>query len=409
MVMRAVVTRFRTRALQQRAVANEASVAGLRAFSTDAPNAGQSTPVAQAAELESTNESGSVIASVSLATASANEKLKFFELSKDLQKKLFPEGINRRTESMFEFVGHRHTMLRKKTFEILEAMRNETYKQRHFPAFVIDGARGTGKSIALQQIVQFARESGWIVLYVPRARAWCQEGPYVMRSPYISGKFDIDEMGVDLLQKFVHCHKEQLSQIKLRGDYGDRYYPSSLAAKPKDPSTVDRSSLTLLDLVESGIRDEELACTAVVDLRNELAQVTEFPVLIAVDEFNTLYQETVFGYEGKAVWPEDISVVDALRDFDEKGLKPERRLKNGLFIAATTENFPSRHQFKKQVNYKSFKKTMGLYSSEEFDAALDYYNHIQFFHDKPDESQKAYLRQMTKSLPLHVYNRVSIS
>ncbi|DAZ92673.1 TPA: hypothetical protein N0F65_000443 [Lagenidium giganteum] len=405
MAIRSVVARLQARSVQRYATATQ--VYGIRAFSTDVIN-GEVTAVAESTE-ETANEINTVIAPVSLATATANEKFKFFEITQDMQKKFLAEGINKRVEAAFDLMGHRHTMLRKKTFEIMEYMKNGTYKDRKYPTFVIDGARGCGKTIALQQIVQFARESGWLVLYVPRARAWCTEGPYIMRSPYLEGKYDIDEFGVDLLQKFLQSHKDQLAQIPLRGNYGERYYPASLGAAPKEGAKVDRSGLTLLDLVQNGIADEELACTAVVDLRAELAEVTEFPVLVAVDEFNSLYEDTVFGYEGQTIWPEDISVVDALRDFNEKGLEPERRLKNGVFIAATTENYPSSFKFKHQVNYKSFKTTMGPYSPEELQSVVDYYNHVQFLHDKPTESQLAYFRLMTKAVPLNVFDRASFS
>ncbi len=84
----------------------------------------------------------------------------------------------------------------------------------------------------------------------------------MMKSPYVEDKFDIDVYGVDLLEQvcpmikcvcnvlnltllfgmtqFLHCHGEQLSQIPLRGSYGDRYYPSSFEAKPKVLSRLQK-------------------------------------------------------------------------------------------------------------------------------------------------------------------------
>lgn len=275
------------------------------------------------------------------------------------------------------------------------------------PGFVLDGERGSGKSFALQQVVQFARESNWLVLYVPHARAWCYEAPYVMRSPIDESKFDIDVFGVELLEKFLLCHGTQLSAVPLRGNYGDRYYPASLDAKPKSAAEFDPATLTLRDLVENGIKDEDLACTAVVDLRAELALVTEFPVLIAVDEYNTWFAKTVFGFEGKDVLPGDLSVVAALRDVGADGLPAARRLANGLFIAAVTENYPSRFDFKKQADYRALRRTMRAYSKAELASIVAYYNQVAFLHDKPSESELAYFRLMTKSLPLHVFDRAS--
>lgn len=354
-------------------------------------------------------EENGVIASIPIAQATADDRLKFFALVKETQDKVLPEGISKHMENTFDLIGHRHVMLRDNTLKIISAMQDWENSKKDTPAFVIDGERGSGKSFALQQIVQFARESNWVVLYVPNARAWCVEAPYVMKSPVDESKFDIDVFGVDLLEKFLHCHGAQLSEIPLRGSYGDRYYPASFRAKPKSTSEYDASTLTLRDLVENGIKDEELACTAVVDLRAELAQVTEFPVLIAVDEYNTWFEKTVFGFEGKEVFPSDITVIDALKDIGADGIAEDRKLANGLFIAAVTENYPSRFEFKKQVNYRALRTTMRTYTQEELERVVAYYNQVSFLHDKPSASELAYFRLMTKALPLHVLDRASFS
>lgn len=200
-----------------------------------------------------------------------------------------------------------------------------------------------------------------------------------MQSPYQEGKFDIDVYGVDLLQKFLHCHGEQLSSIPLRGKYADRYYSTDkYESKPKNIADLEDTSLTLRDVVIGGIRDEELACQAVCDLKDELAQTVEFPVLIAIDDYNTWFQPTVFGYEGKDVAADDISVIAALKDISAKGYDESRKLKNGLFVAATTENFPTKVHFKQQVDYRKIRSTMRTYSPEELATVISYYNEMGF-------------------------------
>lgn len=229
--------------------------------------------------------------------------------------------------------------------------------------------------------MQFARESNWVVLYIPNPRSWCHEAPYVMQSPYQEGKFDIDVYGVDLLQKFLHCYGEQLRSIPLRGKYADRYYPTDkYETKPKNAADYKDASLTLRDVVVSGVRDEELACQAVCDLKEELAQTTEFPVLIAIDDYNTWFQKTVFGYEGKDVEADDISVIAALKDIGTKGYDESRKLKNGLFVAAVTENYPTKVHFKQQVDYRKIRSTMRTYSQEELATVVSYYNQVSFLH-----------------------------
>ena len=41
---------------------------------------------------------------------------------------------------------------------------------------VLDGKVSCGKSITLAMLVHWAREEGWLVLYVPRGREWTHGG-----------------------------------------------------------------------------------------------------------------------------------------------------------------------------------------------------------------------------------------
>ncbi|KAE8874790.1 hypothetical protein PF005_g11038 [Phytophthora fragariae] len=404
MAMRVLTKRLPVRRLQTSA---------LRALSTEAPSAGvAAADAAESAKLEEIKQEDlGNLAGVPISQATPGHRLKFFAFAKEQQDELFPEGVGRRMDETFDLVGHRHIMLRDTTLKIISAMKDwETAKSESVGAYLIDGERGTGKSFALHQIVQFARESNWLVLYIPNPRSWCHEAPYVMQSPYQEDKFDIDVYGVELLQKFLHCHGDQIRSIPVRGKYADRYYPTDkYESKPKSAVDYKDAALTLRDVVVGGIRDEELACQAVCDLKEELAQTTEFPVLIAIDDYNTWFQKTVFGYEGKDVEADDISVIAALKDIGAKGYDESRKLKNGLFVAASTENFPTKVHFKQQVDYRKIRATMHTYSAEELATVVSYYNQVSFLHDKPTDSQLAYFRLMTKSLPLHVFDRASFS
>lgn len=41
---------------------------------------------------------------------------------------------------------------------------------------VLDGPVSCGKSIALAMLVQWAREEGWLVFYVPKGKSWTHGG-----------------------------------------------------------------------------------------------------------------------------------------------------------------------------------------------------------------------------------------
>ncbi|TDH73534.1 hypothetical protein CCR75_007650 [Bremia lactucae] len=397
------------RAVKRRVSARRLHASGLRMLSNEATPS-EASPAKLEAVKKSEEDMGH-LAGVPISQATEAMRLKFFEFSKELQDQHYPEDVGRRMDNTFDLVGHRHIMLRDTVLQIISVLKSwDTVKSESVGAYLIDGERGTGKSFALHHIVQFARETNWVVLYIPNPRSWTHEAPYVMLSPYQQGKFDIDVYGVDLLQKFLHCHGEQIKSIPLRGEYSDRYYQTDKhESKPKNAEDCKGAALTLYDIVIGGIRDEELACQAVCDLKEELAQTTEFNVLIAVDDYNAWFQSTVFGYEGVDVGPDDISVISSLKDIGAKGYNESRKLKNGLFVAAVTENFPTKVHFKKQVDYRKIRATMRPYTAEELATVISYYNQVNFLHGMPTESELAYFRLMTKSLPLNVFDRASFS
>nr|CCA25380.1 conserved hypothetical protein [Albugo laibachii Nc14] len=327
---------------------------------------------------------------------------KFFALTQEDRTAFFPEAVTKRLVRAFDLIGYNHIMLRKPTAEILSVMKNwnQFTQSDRPPAYILDGARGTGKSLALLQIVHFARANNWIVLYVPRARSWCFRAPYVIPSTITPSKFDIDLYGQQMLKMLAKSHHHQLLEIPLRNEYGDRYYPTEkFEQRPKTGVKTNDAPLTLADIVEVGIREEDLACPAVVDLRAELNQVEEFPVLIAIDEFSSWYQDTIFGFDGKPVYPSDISVVDALLDVGPNGYLEDRKLKNGLFIGATTDRYPSKVKLWEKINFKEIRKTFGAYGSDEMESVLAYYTAIRFLVEEMTPAEIAHFQLMTKSNP----------
>jgi hypothetical protein len=56
-------------------------------------------------------------------------------------------------------------------FSILKFLGVKVRKQ-----VILDGPVSCGKSIALAMLVQWAREEGWLVFYVPRGKEWTHGG-----------------------------------------------------------------------------------------------------------------------------------------------------------------------------------------------------------------------------------------
>lgn len=65
----------------------------------------------------------------------------------------------------------------------------------------MDGPRCCGKSITLAMLVHWAREEGWLVLYVPRGREWTHGG-YFYKSPQ-TGLWDTPLQAENVLKASV--------------------------------------------------------------------------------------------------------------------------------------------------------------------------------------------------------------
>lgn len=146
---------------------------------------------------------------------------------------------------------------------------------------MITGERGSGKSMLLLQAVANAMEAGWIVLYQPKAVRWVDSS-----SQYGYNKekmaFEQPEAAVEMLQALFSVNRKRLSQIKLEQD-----------VKLADGTVAAGQGLD--KLVEHGLK--EGSTTAIPTLEAVLAALgaqTQFPVLLAIDEAQTLFNTTQY-------------------------------------------------------------------------------------------------------------------
>lgn len=141
---------------------------------------------------------------------------------------------------------------------------------------MITGDRGAGKSTLLLQAVSYALESGWIVFYQPRARKWVDSSS---QFAYNEEKmmFDQPEAAADMLQKLLSVNRKRLSKVKLEQDV------VLSDATIKQGETLDK-------LVEHGLKEDSDTAIATLDaVLDVLSTQTQFPVLFAIDEIQSLF------------------------------------------------------------------------------------------------------------------------
>ena len=176
-------------------------------------------------------------------------------------------------------------------------------------AYLLTGARGAGKSVALAQIVTQARARGWLCLFVARARDVGHHGDYVVPSPHHAGRFEEPSRSREVLEAFREAHGNDLATVECTAAAAERWGGATLrevvGAALDDKKRGDEASTALADVVD-GLRAHDAA-----------------PVLIAVDEYSALFEPaTAYYYDGVSLKPDDLVHIRALRALGNAGVAP---------------------------------------------------------------------------------------
>ncbi|KAL2508165.1 mitochondrial 28S ribosomal protein S29-related [Forsythia ovata] len=182
---------------------------------------------------------------------------------------------------------------------------------------VLDGPVSCGKSIALAMLVHWAREEGWLVLYVPSGREWTHGGLFY-KNPQTC-LWDTPVQAANILQDFSKYNVSLLKKIKCNtldpiplGEGAGVGWPKGIDKMP-----ISEDS-TLYDLVQAGINNTHASVGVVVRLRKELSDVKDVPVLIAIDQYNSWftfseYEEPVTVRACRPVHARELATVNAFR------------------------------------------------------------------------------------------------
>lgn len=244
------------------------------------------------------------------------------------------------------------------------------------PFQLLSAPRGMGKSAAMQYALYYARQNGWITLYIPDAWRWMRQSLYQVPSSSRPGWADQPDLALEMLQHVASVNLTLLRDVPQRGQYSrDRYLPqeqdevvmgdksamrqaedaekarlkaSAEAAGTQwdrtsfqsglpellDSSKVDRSAYTLGDMVEWGIRHPPFATDCLLDLFAELKQSDEHPILFAVDGVNWFYEESDVSLFGEPIPTERISLASLGRVMGPNGLQKDSAFKRAYTLVA---------------------------------------------------------------------------
>lgn len=261
--------------------------------------------------------------SISLLTK--KDACSYMKFSVEELNKVLPEGLPMGMVKEFEESSRSALLIRQSFLDLRDNFRRAvdpsllvgSKGSKVRKQIVLDGPVSCGKSIALAMLVHWAREEGWLVLYVPSGREWTHGGLFY-KNPQ-TGLWDTPVQAANILQDFSKYNESLLKKLKCNtldpiplGEGAGVGWPKGI-----DKMQISEDS-TLYDLVQAGINNSHAAVGVVVRLRKELSDVKDTPVLIAIDQYNSWftfseYGEPVTVRSCRPVHARELATVNAFR------------------------------------------------------------------------------------------------
>jgi len=189
---------------------------------------------------------------------------------------------------------------------------------------ILHGEEGVGKSCLLNPIVQWARQQGWIVVFIPDGLKWTTTG-FLRQSKRFRDSYEQPLMAWEFCLWQVSAHGLQYEKIPLRTDPTIQGF--------------DLKGKTILDLLKIGTRNYVRSTEVIYHLKRELCTITEYPVAFIIDGVNllnspeTIYQDPLDDRLFCRKLPSSRLVLSKLfQNYKNHGLA------NGVYIGTTSMN-----------------------------------------------------------------------
>ncbi|KAI8815967.1 mitochondrial ribosomal death-associated protein 3-domain-containing protein [Fimicolochytrium jonesii] len=215
-------------------------------------------------------------------------------------------------------------MLRKHTLDVLSTIEAESAKTESENVYVLDGPRGSGKTVTLLQAVSHFVQAGWILIYVPQPIHW------------VNGTQPFDPLPTE------DNARPQFAQPTVASQFLEQFLKINNEAALRSIAVEGEGEQTVLSVAQEGIARPATAQAALGTLLEALANDTKrSPVLIAIDQANALYAKTAYhDVESRAVTGDQLATIKSLISL----LSQEKRLKKGAIVCAidrSNTQFPS--------------------------------------------------------------------
>lgn len=244
---------------------------------------------------------------------------RFLDMTREHEEEYLPEGC-RALGRWFAKTGTRKVLVRESFFRLqrhLLGQRPGEEARKRQPDFasrslLLEGKAGRGKSALLEAAVAWAREHGWLAVYIPSPWEYTTNSNFSRSS---KGGYDAPWAAVRMAEDAFGPALTHLDRLPRKGGEG----------------TIGE----LLRAIPTGQSNEEIVDLTISTFR-EVKAVDQLPVLLAVDGLNALHWDSNFF---------EVPGGEGLRNIQTSQLRhlaPVRLLSeppaNGAFLAARSES-----------------------------------------------------------------------
>lgn len=215
----------------------------------------------------------------SLTPASAGQTFAFSEQTLAAFKAF---GLPQELEREFATQPKPRSLVRQQTLDLLDKL-DVASKGKKGASVVLDGARGSGKSTLLAQSIAYALDDGWVVISVPRAVNLINSSTLYTYSAQHKTYLQ-PEAAKSLLEAVLKVNGAALKATK------------TTEAVDVDGSRIEAGT-PLETVVKRGVDDATSAAgrqTLLEAALKTLANQTERPVLVAVDDAQSLFRTSLY-------------------------------------------------------------------------------------------------------------------
>jgi small subunit ribosomal protein S29 len=294
-------------------------------------------------------------------------------------QKCFPDGIPGRIKYQMRLFQHPAFLIRPQVSEVVDELgarmlnrfdaKSTKNGARGNRSIIIEGDAGCGKSVVLSSVVYWARMTGWLVVFI-NGSEWLSTGN-LQRSRLQPDCFDQPELAQQFAETMLAAHEEQLANIKLKTSF-------------TLPGFSRTASSNMQELLEFAKDSFVYACDAIGHFRRELNLVSEYPVLIAIDDVNQFSAEKSLAFldpDHKGLRPphldgDKMMMVRYFNDIANHGLL------HGAVVGATSVTRPKTRRYFDQrypADSRTLRVTVPPYSELEFQTAMQYYREMGLF------------------------------